>query len=270
MKVLLLDGYNLIYRARYSSMNKGEYSTIFNFFRSIRPLVEKFDPDLCYFVLEGRPKKRLEVSSDYKGQRVYHDKDNFNVQRREIIRLVKEFFPFKVARHEDYECDDVIGHLASVVHKEDNVTIISSDTDFIQSISETVEVYSPVKKSFLEKTEYDYVDWKALVGDKSDNIEGFTRVGDKTAQKLLANKESFESFLLKEGHQEKFDQNVFMIKFHDLTFDEKDIQYSLPEVISWDLLKEIFVKYSFNSIIGKEKSWLKYMNTFSKLERNIK
>jgi len=156
------------------------------------------------------------------------------------------------------------------VHKEDNVTIISSDTDFIQSISETVNVYSPVKKAFLEKTEYDYVNWKALVGDKSDNIEGFARVGDKTAQKLLANKENFKSFLLKEGNQEKFNQNVFMIKFHDLTLDENNIQYSLPEVISWESLKEIFVKYSFNSIIGKEKSWLKYVNTFSKLERNIK
>jgi DNA polymerase I len=269
MKVLLLDGYNLIYRARYTRMNKGEYSTIFNFFRSVRPLIEKFDPDECYFVLEGRPKKRLEVSSDYKGQRVYHDKDNFNEQRREIIGIIKKYFPFKVARHEDYECDDVIGHLASVIHKEDNVTIISSDTDFIQSISETVEVYSPVKKEFLKKTEYDYVSWKALVGDNSDNILGFPRVGDKTAQKLLSNKQDFESFLLKEGNQRKFDQNVFMIKLHDLTLDENDIQYSLPETVSWEELKEIFINYSFNSIIGKEKSWLKYINTFSKLERNI-
>ena len=39
--ILLLDGYNLIYRARYSGMNKGEYSTIFNFFRGVRPLIEK-------------------------------------------------------------------------------------------------------------------------------------------------------------------------------------------------------------------------------------
>jgi DNA polymerase I len=270
MKVLLLDGYNLIYRARYSNMNKGEYSTIFNFFRSVRPLIEKFDPDLCYFVLEGRPKKRLEVSSDYKGQRVYHDKDNFNAQRKEIIRIVRNYFPFKIARHEDYECDDVIGYLASDVHEEDDTTIISSDTDFIQSINEKVSVYSPVKKEFLEKTDYDYVKWKALVGDKSDNIEGFSRVGDKTAQKLLSNKEDFERFLLKENNQKKFDQNVFMIKFHDLTLDKNNIQYTLPNNIVWKELKEVFVNYSFNSIIGKEKTWTKYINTFSKLERHMK
>ena len=48
-KVLILDGYNLLYRARYSGMNKGDDSTIFNFFRSLRPLIEKFDPDTAYF-----------------------------------------------------------------------------------------------------------------------------------------------------------------------------------------------------------------------------
>ena len=43
-KILLLDGYNLIYRARYS-FNRGEFGTVFSFFRSLRPLVDKFKPD---------------------------------------------------------------------------------------------------------------------------------------------------------------------------------------------------------------------------------
>ena len=76
--ILLLDGYNLIYRARYSGMNKGNHSTVFNFFRGIRPLVEKFNPDIAYFVLEGTPVQRLNLDPNYKGQRVYNDKDDFN------------------------------------------------------------------------------------------------------------------------------------------------------------------------------------------------
>lgn len=91
-KVLILDGYNLLYRARYSGMNKGDFSTIFNFFRSLRPLIEKFNPDTAYFVLEGMPKKRLELLSEYKGQREYHNKDNFSQQRRDIIEILWEFF----------------------------------------------------------------------------------------------------------------------------------------------------------------------------------
>ena len=61
MKVLLLDGYNLIYRAHYAPA-RGEYSTVYCFFRSLRAQVEKFNPDKIYFVLEGYPRRRMELS----------------------------------------------------------------------------------------------------------------------------------------------------------------------------------------------------------------
>ena len=57
MKVVLFDGMNLIHRAR-SGFMKGEDAIVFSFFRSLKPLVEKFQPDKAYFVLEGRPKHR--------------------------------------------------------------------------------------------------------------------------------------------------------------------------------------------------------------------
>ena len=88
--ILILDGYNLFYRARYSGMNRGEYSTIFNFFRGLRPLVEKFNPSKIYCVLEGVPRRRLELLKEYKGQREYHDKDNFSGQRKEIVRILNK------------------------------------------------------------------------------------------------------------------------------------------------------------------------------------
>ena len=64
MKVLLLDGYNLIHRAR-SGYTKGDYPVIYNFFRGIRPIIEKFTPDKVYFVLEGKPKHRNTIYSNY-------------------------------------------------------------------------------------------------------------------------------------------------------------------------------------------------------------
>lgn len=270
-KVLLLDGYNLIYRARYARMNKGEYSTIFNFFRSIRPLVEKFDPDICYFVLEGRPVKRLEVDSEYKGQRVYHNKDNFNEQRRKIIKLIEECIPFIIARHNDFECDDVINYLANTKHKEDNVTIISSDTDFIQSINDKTQVYNPVRKSFLEKTDYDYVLWKSLVGDKSDNIVGFKGIGDKRAQKILSEQSLLDDFLSVKENKDKFERNSFMIRFHDMTdyLDGIDFSFLKQEASYWENLKNEFINMEFSSIISKDKTWQKYIKTFENLERNI-
>lgn len=269
-KVLILDGYNLIYRARYSGMNKGEHSTIFNFFRGIRPLVEKFNPDITYFVLEGMPKARLNMSPEYKAQRVYTDADDFRRQRKEIIRLVKNHLPFVTVKHDDYECDDIINYLANVKHASNDTTIISSDTDFIQSINENNRLYNPVKKSFIEKTDYDYVKWKSLVGDKSDNIEGFKGIGDKRAKSILSNEDKFIELMSIKENKEKFEKNMFMIKFHDVTPDVDTIQFTLNQnKLEWNLLKETFQNYDFNSLVAKEKTWDKYINTFSNLERNL-
>ena len=268
--ILLLDGYNLIYRARYSGMNKGANSTIFNFFRGIRPLVEKFNPDIAYFVLEGIPKKRLELNPDYKGQRVYHDNDGFNRQRKEILSILERNFPFILTRHNDYECDDIINYLANSKHKEDKVTIISSDTDFIQSINKNTSLYNPVRKKFIESTNFDYVSWKALVGDKSDNIAGFKGIGDKRAQKLLSNNEELKSFLSKENNLNLFENNKFMIRFHNVEKDSSFISYKkVKNNIDWENLKNIFTEYEFSSIVSKDKTWNNFVNTFSNLERNL-
>ena len=268
-KVLLLDGYNLIYRARYSGMNKGEYSAIFNFFRGLRPLVEKFSPDICYFVLEGRPVKRLNENADYKGQRTYHDKDNFRSQRKEIIRILKDYFPLIVTKHNDYECDDIINYLANNKHEKDLSTIVSSDTDFIQSINENTFLYNPVRKEFVDAVEYDYVSWKSLVGDKSDNIIGFKGIGNKKALSLINNDEKFKEFLCIEENKLKYENNFFMIKFHDIEDDKEEISFLINRESSWEDLKKEFKNFEFNSIISKEKTWEKYVKTFNYLfERN--
>ena len=87
----LLDGYKLLYRAR-SGFTRGDNPIVFNFFRSFRALVEKFDPDKVYFVLEGAPKKRSEMFEGYKAQRTYHDKDNFQSQRRQSLVFLSHIF----------------------------------------------------------------------------------------------------------------------------------------------------------------------------------
>jgi len=135
MKVLLLDAYNLIHRARTGFMS-GEYPIVFNFFRSVRPIIEKFDPDLVYFVLEGRPEFRQELSGgNYKSNRVSLD-DSFHRQKATIINAIKSYFPFVTIRHPKFECDDVIASLAAYhARKDDKVTVVSSDSDFIQLLN---------------------------------------------------------------------------------------------------------------------------------------
>ena len=270
MKVLILDGYNLIYRARHSIPRwhkENEYSIIYSFFRSLRPIIEKFNPDKVYFVTEGYPKMRLEASSEYKGTRPREKDQNFKNQKSEIISLLVNHFPIEVIRHPEYECDDVIGFLAKDKHREDECVVVSTDTDFIQLLNTpwNIQIYNPIRKSFVSKPNFDYVQWKALRGDSCDNISGFRGIGDKRATALIESSEKLEEFLDAElGRKEKFEHNIFMIKFHDMRSIEHEFERS-SSIAGWDNLKHAFEKMEFKSIIN-DKSWDKFKNTFSKLE----
>ena len=78
-----------------------------------------------------------------------------------------------------------------------------------------------------------------------------------------------KEFLLKENNAAKFEENIFMVAFHDLGDDDKNINYSVPNSFNWQNLKNDFINMSFSSIISKESTWEKYINTFQKLERNL-
>tara|TARA_Y100000591_G_C21748473_1_gene653335 strand:- start:1 stop:801 length:801 start_codon:yes stop_codon:yes gene_type:complete len=265
MKVLFVDGYNMLYRAR-AGWAKGENPIVYTFFRSFRATVEKFDPDIVYFVLEGMPVKRINMLSEYKAQRTYHDKDDFRRQRKLIINMLKEEFPVRVVRHENYECDDVLANLAYVTHKDDECVVVSSDTDFYQmlQVHENLKLYNPVRKKFIETPEVDYVVWKALKGDASDNIEGFQGIGNKRATALASDASLLENFLNKaEGNKEKFELNKELVRFHDMGTDMSEIEYSKVSS-NWSAVKSAFNDMEFFSITN-DKPWDKFTKTFDSL-----
>tara|TARA_Y100000590_G_C15644650_1_gene986363 strand:- start:269 stop:1099 length:831 start_codon:yes stop_codon:yes gene_type:complete len=270
MKVLLLDGYNLIYRAHYG-FGKGEFATVYCFFRGLRVLVEKFNPDKIYFVLEGYPKKRMAMFEEYKATRKQLDpEDSFHMQKRRIISLLKDCFPIDVVRHPDYECDDVLANLVKYTHKDDDCVVISSDTDFFQlyNTCPNVKIYNPVRKKIIPKFDYDYVKWKALRGDSCDNIEGFRGIGDKRAMALVENDEKLESFLSADpANRELFNRNCKLIQFHDLVYEMDELEHSLTTA-DWEQLKKCFNIMSFYSITN-DKSWKKFTSTFTSSEPMI-
>jgi len=265
MKVLFLDAYNLIYRAR-SGYTKGEYAVIYNFFRGIRPLVEKFNPDKVYFVLEGNPKFRAQLSGgNYKANRKSAG-DLFHRQKASIINMVSAMMPFYVVRHPELECDDTIATLVYKHHNEgDESTIISSDSDFIQLLGKmNVKLYNPVRKAFIESTEYDYVTWKALRGDATDNIPGIPGCGDKTATKLMTgNPDLLREYLGQKDRMKIFERNVNLIRLVDFSNDLSMLQYTHGH-LDEEMLRETFSDLGFESMI-KEKTWNKFIKTFEGL-----
>ena len=272
MDCMILDGYNLLHRARFG-FRRGEYFVIFNFIRGVRSIIEKFNPKKVYFVLEGKPKHREQIASSYKANRKIDESDpkfqemkEFHRQKKLAINLMKEF-PVTIIRHPDYECDDTIANLVER-HKGEESLIISSDSDFNQLLNtyDLLNIYNPVKKSFVEKTEYCYLTWKSLRGDKTDNIDGIKGCGDKTALRLVKDPILLETWLAKdESRRSIMNRNLSLIRLKIFSDDEwKEIEEE-SFCLNESLIKETIEIFNFTSML-KEKAWKNFIKTFKNLE----
>src|SRR5271163_2339264 len=197
-KVLLIDLHNAIWRANVSfgpptqhkvlideytdvvkcicgspwndedSFCYGEkYNVVFNFFRNLRPLIEQFTPEKCFAVGEGHPQFRYDLYSDYKANRLIKKASRAEAQgkmmeAKEVILFLMPHLPITVVRAAHYEADDVVATLCENLKSED-LTVISSDTDYIQLLQRNyaqVQIYNPIKKIYMEAPGYPYVAWK--------------------------------------------------------------------------------------------------------------
>ena len=159
----------------------------------------------------------------------------------------------------------VVGGIIRNWHSDDNVTIVSTDTDFIQLLNEfgDVKLWNPIRKKFIDGPDYDYVMWKALRGDTADAIPGIQGVGDKTAEKMIQDRALLEAKLSVGENREIFQRNQLLIRFSTLENEMSALEVSSPTK-NWDSVKSIFESYEFNSIIN-DKSWSKFVGTFDPL-----
>ena len=263
-KVLLIDAYNMIHRSRFG-FGTGDHAITFNFFRALRSEINRHEPNKVYIVSEGRPIHRIQESDgEYKGNREGVLDEGFHRQKREIFELCK-YLPVTFIRHPEYECDDVIGTLTNKhVDEGDEVVICSSDSDFIQLlVRENVYLWNPVKKKFIEQWPVDYLTWKGLKGDPTDNIPGIKGVGAKTATKLAENPEELEIFLnKKEGRREIYESAKRQIKLVDIS--EDCVKWEREEYLFQEnnLFNE-FKNRGFKTIIGN--AWPKWINTMESI-----
>lgn len=247
---------------------------VFNFFRQFKALVDEFKPNRVYVVLEGRPVKRYELLPEYKATRKVEESDpkyaelqKFFKQKDTIVDLLSRHFPVSVIRHPTSECDDTIYNIISRSSTAVPWTVVSNDTDFIQLIQEYphVKVWNPIRKEYLEApSDYDYVTWKALRGDGSDNVPGIPGIGDKTAAEVAGDPDRLAEFLSDSNNASQFSRNHELISFRTWSDEDRmDVTSSAP-VKDWNLVKEAFEGYGFKSIT-KDGSWEKFVDSFESL-----
>jgi DNA polymerase I len=222
-QLFLVDGYALIYRAFFAMMSRplrttrGENTSaawgVVNF---LLRLQEKYRPDYLAWVLDAGTSFRAERYPDYKstreklGDELQADFDRAVERTRELL----EAFRVTCSQIPGYEADDVIGTLAvKAADQGIQAVIVSGDKDFYQLIGPRVALLNPgrggpggVDETWVDETNAtarlgvppaQVTDFLALVGDTSDNVPGVKGVGEKGAQKLLADFGDLETLLVR-------------------------------------------------------------------------
>ena len=206
-RMILIDGNSLMYRAYYgmaaggapTANSKGLYTNaIYAFARMINHVIKLSNYDNILVAFDaGKKTLRHEWMTDYKAGRAPMP-DEFRMQ----IAYIKQFLDImRIKQYEQdlYEADDIIGTMSKKAEDAGyHVDVFSSDKDLLQLISDNVTVHLNKKgmteledytpEVFYERYQINYnqfIDLKAMMGDKSDNLPGIPGVGEKKAVALL-------------------------------------------------------------------------------------
>ena len=282
-KLFLLDAYALIYRAYYALIknprvnSKGfNTSAVFGFVNTLEEVLKKEQPTHIGVAFDpAGPTFRHEAYEQYKAQRE---------ETPEVIRLsvpvIKDIiraYRIPILEVAGYEADDVIGTLATEAGRRGITTyMMTPDKDYGQLVGGCVYMYRPkhtggfekmgteeVKAKFAISDTRQVIDMLGLMGDASDNIPGCPGVGEKTAQKLIAQFGSIENLLantdqLKGALKTKVESNREQIGFSKFLATiktdvpiELDMDALVREEPDADALRRIFDELEFRSLIDR-------------------
>ena len=280
-KLFLLDAYALIYRAYYAFIknprinSKGfNTSALMGFINTLEDVLKKENPTHIGIAFDPKGSTfRHEAYKEYKAQR-----EETPEVIRESVPVIKEFikaYNIPIFEVPGYEADDVIGTLAKQAEKRGIITyMMTPDKDYGQLVSETTFIYRPkygdkefevmgverVKEKFGIDNTKQVIDLLGLMGDSSDNIPGCPGVGEKTAQKLIAQFGCIENMLANTGElkgalKTKVEENREKILFSKFLATiktdvpiELDMQSLKREQPNEDELTRLFTFYELRAL----------------------
>ena len=283
-KLFLLDAYALIYRAYYAFIknprinSKGfNTSAILGFVNTLEEVLKKENPTHIGVAFDPPgPTFRHEAFEQYKAQR-----DETPEAIRLSVPIIKDIikaYRIPILEVAGYEADDVIGTLATEAGNQGITTyMMTPDKDYGQLVTDHVFMYRPkygdkefevmgveqVKAKFDIQSPAQVIDMLGLMGDSSDNIPGCPGVGEKTAQKLIAEFGSIENLLehtdqLKGALKTKVETNREMIIFSKFLATIKvdvpirlDMNSLVREQADEDTLRKIFEELEFRTLMER-------------------
>ncbi|PSO44463.1 hypothetical protein BRC21_01330 [Candidatus Saccharibacteria bacterium SW_7_54_9] len=204
--LVVIDGKSVLYRGYYAM---GDLATAdgrptgatYGFAMMGLRILQEFNPDyvaVAWDKSKTNIRARRQVYAQYKANRKPMPED----LREQItdVRRVCEAFGWPLLEVDDYEADDIMGSLAVQAKQKDiDSVLVTGDLDVLQLVNHHTQVCL-LKRGVTQTITYDqnsfqdayrmtpeqFTDYKALMGDPSDNIPGVNGVGEKTARNLIA------------------------------------------------------------------------------------
>ncbi len=283
MNNIVIDGSNLLWRTywiaetRHQLVNtKGIWTgPIYMFLKSVKSLQDKFKPNTTWVTWDKKLKYpstnfRKELAPETYKQNRDDDKSKLiHEQHDELSKWltvlgIKQIYPGVL------EADDIISWL--VREKLTTSIIVSVDKDLLQLVDDNIHYYNPIKKKLITPQNFveevgveinEYNHYKALLGDKSDNVEGIQGYGVQKSSKLC--KEGYEGIVskLSEDDKNKFDKNLILTNLYssyDKEYGEVELyqeQYEQQQLIKADMKKfeEMCLEAEFYSFIKELDKW---------------
>ncbi len=302
-KVILVDGNNLMFRSYYATAYTGNVmknskgfptNALFGFCQMMNKIIHEEKPEYIAVAFDIGKNFRKQKYETYKDGRAATP-DELKMQMP-IARDILKAMGIPYFELEPYEADDIIGTFAKMCEEdpEYDATIISSDKDLLQLISNVVDVKLLKQKDYIRynpqtfKEDWGFepiriIDYKALAGDSSDNIPGVKGIGDKTAINLLKTYDTIEDIYdhiddIKGKMKEKLlddKESAFISKeiatiYRDVPLNVKldEIIYNGPDFVR---LNNIYEDLEFFSLIKKNvedskpvENEIKFKNVISK------
>jgi len=278
-KLLILDGNSVLHRAYYALPDwrnrSGEATAgVYGFLSMLLKAIEELKPTHAAVVFDcPEPTFRHTM---YVGYQTNREKDRQISEdiwgQVDKLKIVLEKMGVPVYAIPSFEADDVIGTLAKQCKKE--VIIITGDRDLMQLVNDRVKLYMPQKglsdgqiidrdrvREKLGVWPEQVVDYKALVGDSSDNYPGVTGIGPKTAIDLISNYSNYSNIFknlgkIKESVRRKlvagYEGGELSKRLATIRTDAPvTLDVSAYEVPSVDKIAEVFKELGYKSLVKR-------------------
>ena len=251
-RVLFIDALNTFLRS-YAAIptlddNGNHIGGMSGFLKSVGAVVRDFKPSRVVIVFDGKggSQRRRKIYSDYKSNRKpptrlnrqydmtteQQETENMKWQLVTLIEML-ECLPVTIFTLDNIEADDVIAYASELITAQGGESIIySTDKDFLQMVTETTKIYNPVKKKTFDVNTVvetygvhpdNFVYYRALLGDKSDNIDGIRGAGEKTVLKLLPELVDNASTIDYDFIEQKYTDVKKKPKLIETILDNKDV-----------------------------------------------